>query len=141
MVRLPVPGPISSTTSVDLTPPFSTMELTIRDSSDVLAVRLEELDALVRRLLPAFFAFFATPPATRIPVPDMTTVTRVSRGAPRSLRGGGDKSRLGKPSRRSERRAPAAPARRIFFSPPWSSRENPQTPAVSGGALGESLKI
>ena len=29
MVRFPVPGPISSTTSVDLTPPFSTMELTI----------------------------------------------------------------------------------------------------------------
>mmetsp|Transcript_3469 Transcript_3469/g.5469 ORF Transcript_3469/g.5469 Transcript_3469/m.5469 type:complete len:219 (-) Transcript_3469:309-965(-) len=29
MVRLPVPGPISSTTSVALTPPFSTMELTI----------------------------------------------------------------------------------------------------------------
>ena len=30
---------------------------------------------------PAFFAFFATPPATRIPVPDMTTVTRVRRAA------------------------------------------------------------
>mmetsp|Transcript_32631 Transcript_32631/g.80430 ORF Transcript_32631/g.80430 Transcript_32631/m.80430 type:complete len:215 (-) Transcript_32631:354-998(-) len=29
IVRFPVPGPISSTTSVDLTPPFSTMEFTI----------------------------------------------------------------------------------------------------------------
>ena len=29
MVRLPVPGPISSTTSVLFTPPFSTMALTI----------------------------------------------------------------------------------------------------------------
>ena len=29
IVRLPVPGPISSTTSVDFTPPFSTMALTI----------------------------------------------------------------------------------------------------------------
>ena len=88
---------------------------------------------------PAFFAFFATPPATRIPVPDMTTVTRVRRASRASKSARRRRQVSSRKKTKPPRRAPSArrAARRIFFfSPPSSSRENPQTPAVSGGALG-----
>ena len=64
---------------------------------------------------PAFFAFFATPPATRIPVPDMTTVTPRRAARLEVCEAAATSPVSEKAGRRAERRAPAAPARRIFF--------------------------
>ena len=85
---------------------------------DVLAVRLEELDALVRRLLPSLLRLL------RHAAGDANTRARhdhrdprASRGAPRSLRGGGDKSRKKetKPPLRAPSARRAGQARRFLF--------------------------
>ena len=92
---------------------------------------------------PAFFAFFATPPATRIPVPDMTTVTRVRRAARLEVCEAAATSLVSektKPPLRAPSARRARPADFLFLRHRVPGRTH-KLPRFQAARSGESLKI